>query len=67
MNSCDGDIVSSDLSKPTELDELKFCKALCKFVTEVRKHKSQEYPPNTFKEIICIQMFLHTKRVMMRL
>ena len=65
---CDDDILSSDLDKPQELDNLKFCNALCKFVMEIRKHNSDNYPPNSFHEIICcIQMYLCTKKVVLYL
>ena len=65
---CDDDILSSDIDKPQDLDGGKFCRALCKFVTEIKKHNLDNYPPNSLHEMkCCIQMFLRTKRVMFNL
>ena len=42
-------MLKSDLLKPKELEKSDFCNAMCKFVTEVRKHDGSEYPPNSLK------------------
>ena len=57
-------ILRSDLTKPKELLKSDFCQAMCKFVTEVRKHNGEDYPPNSLKGMVnAIQFYLHSDRV----
>ena len=45
-----------------------FCNASCKFITEVRKYKGEDYPPQTIKGIIvAIQMYLKSQCINWRL
>ena len=47
------------MNVPKNLEKQKLCNALCKFATEVLKHTSDEYQPNSIKEVILsIQMYL---------
>ena len=65
---CCDDVVLSNLHFPTNLEKRRLCKALCKFITEVKKHNSDDYPPQSIKGlIIAIQMYLKTNKVNWRL
>ena len=61
---CDTDILASDLNNPQLLDKRQFCSAMCKYITEVTKTNSEDYPPNTVCEIVTsIQMYLKGNQI----
>ena len=58
------DIALSDIMKPRSLEPIRLCNSLCRFITEVRKVKGGDYPPQSVhRMIISIQMYLHTCRI----
>ena len=52
---------ASDVHNVNTLDKASFVFSLCKFIIQVIKVNREEYPTNTFKELVyCIQMYLHS-------
>ena len=59
---CNLRLYCADIHDSKTLGKASFALAMCKFITEVVKLNSEDYPPNSLKELVyCIQMFLHSK------
>ena len=65
---CNRAILVSDLITSLLLEPAPLCDALCKFVTEMRKENSQDYPLQMVKGIITsIQMYLKSNKIYWKL
>ena len=61
---CDTCVLKCDLLKPRLLEQGEFCKAMYKFVMEVRKYNGKDNPPQSLKGMVtAIQFYLHSNRI----
>ena len=61
-------LFNADLRFLENFNKAELCFALCRFVREVKKLDSRDYPPNTVRElVIMIQMYLHENGVFWKL